>query len=66
VEEVAKAVPLCRDSVGLPEVVLLSEGREWGEKLGECIGLKTYTGMADVLVMSPVCMPVGEADAGSQ
>lgn len=66
VEEVAKAVPLCRDEVDLPETVLLSAGREWGEKLGECIGLKTYEGMADVLVVSPVCMPVGEADAGSQ
>ena len=66
VEEVAKAVPQCSDAVGLPELVLLSEGREWGEKLGECIGIKTYAGMADVLVESPACAPAGEADATSE
>jgi hypothetical protein len=66
VEEVAKAVPQCRDAVGLPEMVLLSEGRQWGEKLGECIGIKTYAGMADVLVESPLCGPGGESDDGSQ
>jgi hypothetical protein len=66
VEEVAKAVPLCRDAVGLPELVLLSEGRGWGEKLGECIGIKTYAGMADVLVESPACAPAGEANATSE
>jgi uncharacterized protein YbaP (TraB family) len=66
VEEVAKAVPQCRDAVGLPEMVPLSEGREWGEKLGECIGVKTYVGLADVLVESPLCGPGGESDDGSQ
>ena len=55
VEEVAVALPICADEVGLPDWIEGADGREWGGKLGECIGMKAYAALSDVLVPGPGC-----------